>query len=150
MWHARRSPHPLIDIRSWAASLRAADPLGAALLGVGLGAVIVAFASADPAVQVFSPMAGWLLPGAAIAFALFVIHVRRATNPLVPSAAVRERPAWGSLFVSFFIGAALIAALVDIPVYARLTTYRTSQLMAALVLVRLLAALPVGAIAGGF
>lgn len=150
VWHARRSPHPLIDIRSWAASLRAADPLGAALLGVGLGAVIVAFASADPAVQVFSPMAGWLLPGAAIAFALFVIHVRRATNPLVPSAAVRERPAWGSLFVSFFIGAALIAALVDIPVYARLTTYRTSQLMAALVLVRLLAALPVGAIAGGF
>ncbi|MEI2819127.1 MAG: MFS transporter [Marmoricola sp.] len=150
VWHASRTPHPLIDVRSWSASLRAADPLGAALLGLGLGAVIIAFASADPAVQVFSPIAGWLLAGAVVAFVLFVLHVRRAKNPLVPSAAVRERPAWGSLFVSFFMGSALIAALVDIPVYARLTTYRTSQLMAALVLVRLLAALPVGAIAGGF
>ena len=50
----------------------------------------------------------------------------------------------------FFVGAALIAALIDIPIYARTTTYRTSQLMAALVLVRFLVALPVGAIVGGY
>ena len=52
--------------------------------------------------------------------------------------------------VSFFVGAALIAALVDIPIFARVTVYPTSQLDAALVLVRLLVALPVGALAGGF
>jgi hypothetical protein len=52
--------------------------------------------------------------------------------------------------VSFFVGAALIAALVDIPIFARVTVYPTSQLDAALVLVRLLVALPVGALAGGY
>jgi hypothetical protein len=52
--------------------------------------------------------------------------------------------------VSLLVGASLIAALVDIPVFARLTTYPDSQLGAALVLVRLLAALPIGAVLGGY
>ncbi len=80
-----------------------------------------------------------------------VWHLRRADAPADPAAARSvQRPAWGSLVVSFFVGASLIAALVDIPVYARLTTYKTSQLMAALVLLRLLVAIPIGAVAGGF
>jgi MFS family permease len=54
------------------------------------------------------------------------------------------------LLVSFFIGAALIAALIDIPLFARTTVYPDSQLLAALVLVRFLVALPVGAVAGGY
>jgi MFS family permease len=52
--------------------------------------------------------------------------------------------------VSFFVGAALIAALIDIPIFARTTVYSDSQLMAALVLVRFLVALPVGAVIGGY
>jgi MFS family permease len=52
--------------------------------------------------------------------------------------------------VSVFVGAALIAALVDIPFFARLTVYPDSQLDAALVLLRFLAALPVGAVVGGW
>jgi MFS family permease len=52
--------------------------------------------------------------------------------------------------VSFLIGSSLIAALVDIPIFARVTAYPDSQLGAALVLLRLLAALPVGALAGGY
>ena len=60
-----------------------------------------------------------------------------------------RRPGARSL-VSFFVGAALIAALIDIPIFARTTIYRDSQLMAALVLVRFLVALPVGAIVGGY
>lgn len=63
---------------------------------------------------------------------------------------LRRTPAWGALLVSFFVGAALIAALVDIPVFARTTVYPTSQVDAALVLVRFLLALPVGAVAGGY
>ncbi|WP_343065166.1 hypothetical protein [Nocardioides mesophilus] len=51
--------------------------------------------------------------------------------------------------VSFLVGAALIAALVDVPLFARVTVYPDSQLDAALVLVRLLVALPVGALLGG-
>ena len=52
--------------------------------------------------------------------------------------------------MSVFVGAALIAALIDIPIFARTTVYGDSQLMAALVLVRFLVALPVGAVVGGY
>ena len=141
---------PLVDLRSWGGSFRQADPVGASYLALALAGVILAFASADPAVQVFSPIGGWLLAGALVAAILLVWHLRRAAHPLIPHGALRSRPAWGSLLVSFFVGASLIAALVDIPVYARLTTYKTSQLMAALVLLRLLVAIPVGAVVGGF
>ncbi len=75
---------------------------------------------------------------------------RRAARPLVPRGALGARPAWGALVVSFFVGAALIAALVDIPFFARLTVHRDSQLDAALVLVRFLVALPIGAVIGGW
>ncbi len=141
---------PLVDLRSWAGSFRQSDPLGASFLALALAGVILAFASADPAVQVFSPIGGWLLAGSAAALGALVWHLRRTAHPLIPHGSLRSRPAWGSLLVSFFVGASLIAALVDIPVYARLTTYKTSQLMAALVLLRLLVAIPVGAVAGGF
>ncbi|MCW2759649.1 MAG: MFS-type drug efflux transporter [Nocardioidaceae bacterium] len=141
---------PLVDVRDWAGSFRKADPLGAAILAVALSGVILAFASADPEVQVFSPIGPYLLAVSAAAVVLLVWHLRRAANPLIPRGALRERSAWGSLVVSFFVGASLIAALVDIPIYARLTTYRDSQLLAALVLLRLLVAIPVGAVAGGY
>ena len=78
------------------------------------------------------------------------MHLRRAEAPLVPRGALRRTPAWGALLVSFFIGAALIAALIDIPLFARTTVYPDSQLLAALVLVRFLVALPVGAVVGGY
>jgi MFS family permease len=42
-----------------------------------------------------------------------------------------------------------MAALVDVPIFARATAYPDSQLDAALVLVRFLAAVPVGALLGG-
>ena len=92
----------------------------------------------------------WYLLGAALATVAFVVHLRRAEAPLLPRGALRRTPAWGAVVVSFFVGSALIAALIDIPIFARTTTYRDSQLMAALVLVRFLVALPVGAVVGGY
>ena len=68
----------------------------------------------------------------------------------MPRGALRRTPAWGAILVSFFVGAALIAALIDIPLFARTTVYADSQLLAALVLVRFLVALPVGAVVGGW
>lgn len=141
---------PLLNLRGWWSSLRDADLLGATLLAISLGGVILAFATADPEVQVFSDQGEWYLGGAAVAVVLLVLHLRRAENPLIPRGAISRVPAWGSLIVSFFVGAALIAALIDIPIFARTTLYHTDQLAAALVLVRFLVALPVGAIAGGF
>jgi len=141
---------PLVDVRRWAEVARRADLLGATLLALALAGIILAFATADPEVSVFSPAGPWLLTGSFVAAALFGLHVRRAAEPLVPHGAFAAAPAWGALVVSFFVGSALIAALVDIPIFARITVYPTSQLDAALVLVRMLVALPVGALAGGF
>ena len=144
------APRPLLDLRGWCRVLVAADLVGALLLAVALGGVILAFATADPKIEVFSPRGRWYLLGAVVASAAFAWHVRRAANPLVPRGALRRTPAWGALLVSFFVGAALIAALIDIPLFARTTVYPDDQLPAALVLVRFLLALPVGAVAGGY
>ena len=141
---------PLLDLPGWVATIREADVLGAALLALALSGVILAFATADPRVQVFSDRGVWDLLGAAVAAVAFVVHLRRAETPLLPRGALRRRPAWGGIVVSLFVGAALVAALIDVPLFARTTVYPDSQLMAALVLVRFLVALPVGAVLGGY
>lgn len=140
---------PLVDVRDWLRHLVDADLVGALLLAVALGGVILAFATADPEVQVFADRGVWYLLGSVLATVAFLVHLRRAERPLIPRGAISSVPAWGSLLVSFFIGAALIAALIDIPIFARTTIHRDSQLLAALVLVRFLVALPVGAVIGG-
>jgi len=141
---------PLLAWRRWRAVLARTDLAGALLLGLALGGVIVAFASADPAVAVLSDAGPWWLLLAAAAAGAFAWRQRTSTYPLIPRGSLRERAAWGAIAVSFLVGAALIAALVDIPFFARLTVYGDSQLDAALVLVRFLAALPVGAVVGGW
>jgi MFS family permease len=146
-WAARR---PLVDVRGWGAVAGQVDLVAAALLTVTLGGVVLAFATAEPERQALSADAEWYLGAAALAGAGFVVRNRRGTHPLVPHDALRRTPAWGSLLVSLFVGAALIAAIVDIPLFARLTVHPDSQLMAALVLLRFLVALPVGALVGGW
>lgn len=141
---------PLLDLPGWLRTVREADLLGALFLALALAGVILAFATADPKVQVFSARGTWYLLGSALATLAFGLHLRRAPTPLVPAGALGRTPAWGAMLVSFFVGAALIAALIDIPLFARTTVYPDSQLMAALVLVRLLVALPVGAVVGGY
>ncbi|HET8604971.1 MAG TPA: MFS transporter [Marmoricola sp.] len=141
---------PLVDLRSWRSTLARVDLLGALLLTAALAGVILAFATADPSVQVFSPAGPWLLAGSVLAAAGFWWRNRTVRNPLVPVGAVAAVSAWGAMLVSFFIGSALIAALVDIPIFARITVYGESQLMAALVLVRFLVGLPLGAFLGGW
>jgi MFS family permease len=141
---------PLADLRGWWRAALAADLPGALFLGAALGGVILAFATADPREEVFAPQGWWYLLAAAVATFVFVRHLRTDEAPLVPRGALRRTPAWGSLVVSFFVGAALVAALIDIPIFARTTVYPDSQLLAALVLVRFLVALPAGAVVGGY
>lgn len=126
------------------------DLLGALLLSIALAGVILAFATADPEVAVFSEQGTWYLVAGGLALLGFVFHLRRAQDPIVPRGAFARTPAWGSVLVSFFVGAALVAALIDVPLFARTTIYGDSQLKAALVLLEFLVALPVGAVAGGF
>ncbi|MCW2857461.1 MAG: MFS-type drug efflux transporter [Marmoricola sp.] len=143
------APRPFFAVRDWWATARQADLLGALLLAVLLGGVILAFATADPQVQVFSPAGPYYLAVAVLAALAFAVRQRRAAVALIPRGSFARRPAQGALLVSFFVGAALIAALVDIPVFARVSVYGDSQIKAALVLVELLVALPIGALVGG-
>ena len=130
--------------------LRAADILGASLIGLALTGIVLSFATADPSRQAVADQAPWLLVGSAACSILFLVRQRRAAHPLVPRGSLTERSAWGALAVNFFVGAALVAALVNVPIFARATDYPGAQLGASLVLVRLLVALPVGAVLGGW
>ncbi len=141
---------PLVNLRAARDVARSADLVGAALLGLTLAGIVLAFATADPEVQVFSPAGPYFLAGSAAGAGLFWWRQRRAAAPLIPRQALTHPAAWGSLAVSFFVGSSLIAALVDIPIFARVTVFPDSQLSAALVLVRFLAALPIGALLGGY
>jgi MFS family permease len=125
------------------------DVVGSALAVVALGSLVWAFAAADPATQVVAhgPV---LLPLAAVAAIAFVLHERRTPDPVLPLRALRPVGAWGALVVNLLVGVALVAALVDVPLFARATTTPGDQLGAALVLLRLLVAVPVGAVAGGW
>jgi MFS family permease len=125
------------------------DVLGSALAVVALGSLVWAFATADPATQVVAhgPV---LLPVALAAAVAFVVHERRAAEPVLPLRALRPVGAWGALVVNLLVGVALVAALVDVPLFARNTTTPGDQLGAALVLMRLLVAVPVGAVIGGW
>jgi MFS family permease len=141
---------PLVDARGWWVAARSADLPGALYLAAALGGVILAFSTADPRTQVFARQGWWSLLVAVVATVVFVRHLRTDPDPLVPTGALRRTPAWGALAVSFFVGAALVAALIDIPIFARTTVYSDSQVLAALVLVRFLVALPAGAVLGGY
>ena len=125
------------------------DVLGSALAVVALGSIVWAFAAADPATQIVAhgPV---LLPLALAAAVGFVVHERRTSDPVLPLGALRPTGAWGALVVNLLVGVALVAALVDVPLFARSTTTPGDQLGAALVLLRLLVAVPVGAVAGGW
>ena len=130
------------------ALLRRADLLGAVLVGGALGCVVLTFAAAEPEREVVGPLGYALLPVAALLVTAYVVHHRRSVSPLVPRGLVRGRLVW-ALVVSLLVGVALVAVVVDVPLLARLV-HTSSQTEAALVLVRFLVAVPVGALAGGW
>ena len=132
----------------WWPLLRRADLPGAVLLGLALGTVVLTFAASHPEREVVGPLGLALLPVGAVATALYLWRHRRTEEPLVARGVVRGR-ARPALVVSLLAGVALVAVVVDVPVLARLTL-TDSQTTAALVLVRFLVAVPVGALLGGW
>ena len=132
-----------------ASVLSQVDLIGAVLLALALAGVVLAFATADPERELMAPAGPWLLVAAAVFAVGFAIWQRRTPRAIVPRRLLTAPAAWGSLVVSFLVGCALIAALVDVPVFAR-TTQGGGQLAAALVLLRFLIALPIGAVVGGW
>jgi hypothetical protein len=139
----------VLPLRGLPRLAREVDVVGSLLVVVALGSLVWAFAAADPATEIVAhgPV---LLPVAAVAAVAFVVHERRTADPVLPLAALRPAGAWGALLVNLLVGVALVAALVDVPLFARATTTPGDQFGAALVLLRLLVAVPVGAVAGGW
>ncbi|MGA8415093.1 MAG: MFS transporter [Candidatus Dormiibacterota bacterium] len=152
LWEVRghRSTRNLIEFGRLPSVAATVDWPGAALLGVCLSTVIVSFSSQDPSEGAVSPDAIWLLPLGAVAAAALVIRERQARSPLIAAGELRSPGAYGALLTNLAVGAALMAALLDIPVLARATVDPNSQLGAALVLLRLLVGVPIGAVAGGW
>ena len=132
----------------WWAVLRRVDLLGALLVAIALGSLVLTFASSDPEKEVVGPWGLALLPLGAVALAVLLWWHGRATDPLIPRRVVGRR-GLRSLFVSLCVGAALVAVVVDVPVLARLAE-GYDETGAALVLVRFLLAVPVGALVGGW
>ena len=141
-----RRPNALRAIRL----ARRIDCAGALLVATVLAGIVVSFASADPSVEPIAPLASVALPLALAAGAGFFVREHRTPFPLVDIGALRSPAAYGALLTNLAIGAALMAALLDVPILARATVDPNSQLGAAVVLMRLLAAVPVGAVLGGW
>jgi MFS family permease len=137
------------------ALLRRVDVLGAVCIGVALGSLVLTFASADPEREVVGPRGWALAPLGLVALAAYIWRHRTALDPLVPRRLMATVVSGGrstlipALLVSLLAGVALVAIVVDVPVLARLTV-TGSQTTAALVLVRFLVAIPVGAFVGGW
>jgi MFS family permease len=152
LWEVRghRSTRSLIAVGRLPGVAATVDWPGAVLLGVCLSTIIVSFSSQDPTAGAISPDAIWLLPLGAVAAGALVVRERRARSPLIAAGELRSPGAYGALLTNLAVGAALMAALLDIPVLARATVDPNSQLGAALVLLRLLVGVPIGAVIGGW
>ncbi|HET7399706.1 MAG TPA: MFS transporter, partial [Intrasporangium sp.] len=136
-----------LTVPQWWPVLRRADLVGATLVTVSLGCLVLAFASADPERELVGALGRVLLPVGGLTLLGYGWWHRRARQPLVPRGVVRGRGA-RSVVVSLLVGVSLVAVVVDVPLLARLTgSY--DETGAALVLVRFLVAVPVGAAVGG-
>jgi MFS family permease len=152
LWELRghTTTRALIPVRRLPDVAAVVDWPGAVLLGIALSTIIVSFSAQDPSTGAISPAAIWLLPLGAVSAACFVVRERRARHPLIAAGELRSTGAYGALLTNLAVGAALMAALLDIPVLARATVDPNSQLGAALVLLRLLIGVPIGAVVGGW
>ena len=139
----------LVGLRRFPAVLSRSDVPGALALAAILACIIIAFSTADPSRQVAASSAPILGPVAAVLAIAFWFRQRRARWPLIPPRAMAARPAWGALAVNLALGAALMATLIDVPVFALATVDTGSEVSAALVLLRFLIAVPIGALIGG-
>ncbi len=124
------------------------DVVGGLLLALGLAALVVALYNQDPEKSVLPSWGPAMLTvGGALVLA-FVAWEWKARTKLLDMREVGKAPFFASLGASAFAGAALFATLIFIQLDGQLAL-NLSAAKATLILVRFLAALPVGAVVGG-
>ncbi len=124
------------------------DWLGGVLLGAGLGLLVLALYPDDPEHRATN---AYVVPAGAAAVLLLGTYgwrQLRRLEPLIPRELLRSRAFIGAATANVLIGAALMVALVDVPILARLV-FNLDALDSGLFLTRFLAGVPLGAIAGG-
>jgi len=122
---------------------------GAALLGAGLGLLVLALYPDDPqhrATNTFFLPAGI---AAVVVLAAYGWRQVRRLEPLIPRDLLRSRAFAGATAANVLIGVALIVTLVDVPLLGRLV-FNLDELGSGLLLTQFLLGVPVGALAGGF
>jgi len=124
------------------------DWLSAALLGVGLGLLVLALYPDDPEHRATNELLVPVGLGAVAALALYGWRQLGRLEPLIPRELLRSRTFAGATAANVLIGAALIVALVDVPILGRLV-FNLDELGSGLLLTQFLIGVPVGALAGG-
>ncbi len=93
----------------------------------------------------------WLFPVAIVLGVLFVRHEKRTEDPLIDPAFFSDRNLRIALFVNLIVGAALIIAMVDVPIFVNAIEIdlERSAVIAGWVLAALTAAMAVASWVGG-
>lgn len=121
---------------------------GAALIAAALAALTVAVAG-DPLAPRPWPLTAALAAAALALGALFVARQRAAREPMVRLAMFAPPPVWAAAALSVAAGGGLIAVLIGVPLFVNLVLLG-DPLDGGLTLLRFTAAVPAGAIAGGW
>ncbi|MGK8489010.1 MDR family MFS transporter [Nocardia asiatica] len=95
------------------------DYLGAALLTVGAGALILGLLEGGQAWAWSSPVSIGIFTGGAILLTLFGLVERRARNPILPLWVFTRRVVIASSLVSVLIGAILVGAVSYVPTFTQ-------------------------------
>ena len=130
------------------ASRSAVDWISAVLLGAGLGALVFALYPDDPEHRALNALFVPAGLGALVLLGAYAWRQVRRLEPLIPRALLRSSAFVGVTGANLLIGAALIVALVDVPILGRLV-FNLEALDSGLLLTQFLVGVPVGALAGG-
>lgn len=123
------------------------DLVGALLVTVALGSLILGF-SHEPLGLLGVDARPVLLALAGITFPGFIAWERRTDDPLLDLALFRRGSFGAAVAGGILLGGALIVAMVDVPLFAN-TVLGASAAEGGLLLMRLTALIPVGALLGG-
>jgi EmrB/QacA subfamily drug resistance transporter len=134
LWRYMRAPlyrdRQAVAVRDW----RRIDWLGTATLTAALLALALALSGSQQesggspfAGQTgFNPLAAPLSVSALIAMLLFVWQERRAAQPLIPLGLFNDRTLAAACAANFLVGAALIIAMVDVPLFVNIAVAQTT------------------------